>query len=78
MCEVGAGLEVDKDALWEAWKDVVHRRGADTPGTKAVFARDLRAAVPGLTPIRPRDGEAALARLARPHAETIDRTPDHP
>ncbi len=33
-------------------------RGTSRPGTKAVFARDLHAAVPVLASIRPRDGEA--------------------
>jgi putative DNA primase/helicase len=57
MCEVGPAYEVDKDVLWEAWKDWCSEEGRDRPGTKAVFARDLRAAVPGLTPVRPREGE---------------------
>ena len=29
----------------------------DRPGTKAVFARNLRAAVPGMVAVRPRDGD---------------------
>jgi len=57
MCEVGAAFQVEKDLLWDAWKAWCFDEGRDKPGTKAVFARDLRATVPGLTPIRPRDGE---------------------
>ncbi len=57
VCEVGAAFQVEKDVLWDAWKAWSVDEGRDRPGTKAVFARDLRATVPGLTPIRPRDGE---------------------
>ena len=57
MCEVGPAFQVEKDVLWDAWKAWCFDEGRDKPGTKAVFARDLRATVPGLTPIRPRDGE---------------------
>ena len=57
LCDVGPAFEVDKDVLWDAWKEWCADEGRDRPGTKAVFARDLRATVPGLTSIRPRDGE---------------------
>jgi putative DNA primase/helicase len=50
-CRVGAGLAVDKDELWAAWKDWLANEGGK-PGTKNVFIRDLRAAVPGATPKR--------------------------
>ena len=36
---------------------MVHDEGRDKPGTKAVFARDLRAVVLGLKPARLRDDE---------------------
>ncbi len=55
-CQVGAALEVDKDTLFEAWKDWCHDEGRDKAGTKAVMMRDLRAAVPGLTLRRHRAG----------------------
>jgi putative DNA primase/helicase len=56
-CEVGPAFEVETDTLWEAWKRWCDGEGRERPGTKAVFARNLRATVPGLTAIRPRDGE---------------------
>jgi putative DNA primase/helicase len=56
-CEVGPAKEVDKDALFAAWKDWCEQEGRERAGTKAVFTRDLRAAVPGVTPARPRDGD---------------------
>ncbi len=37
-----------------AWKDWCTEEGHSRPGTKAVFARDLHAAVPFLASIRPR------------------------
>ena len=78
-CVVDPAFEVAKDALWTAWKDWCTEEGHSRPGTKAVFARDLHAAVPFLVSVRPRDGEE------RWHAwrgvmlrATVDRTPDHP
>jgi putative DNA primase/helicase len=53
-CEVGAAFEDDKDIMFTAWKDWCHEEGRDKAGTKAVFMRDLRAAVPGLKVTRPR------------------------
>jgi putative DNA primase/helicase len=57
LCVVRPAFEVTTDDLWAAWKQWCLEEGRDRPGTRAVFARDLRAAVPGLTPIRPRDGQ---------------------
>jgi putative DNA primase/helicase len=57
MCETGPAHEVGKDELFEAWKRWCADEGQDKPGTKAVFTRDLRAAVPGLIPRRPREGD---------------------
>jgi putative DNA primase/helicase len=79
LCEVGQAFEVEKDVLWDAWKSWCVDEGRDRPGTKAVFARDLNATVPGLTSVRPRDGDERFPRLARRDvATTIRRTPDHP
>jgi putative DNA primase/helicase len=57
LCETGPACEVDKDVLFAAWKSWCLDEGRDRPGTKAIFTRDLRAAVPGLIPRRPRAGE---------------------
>jgi putative DNA primase/helicase len=56
-CDVGPAFEVEKDELWTAWKAWCVDEGRDRPGTKAVFARDLNATVPGLASVRPRNGE---------------------
>ncbi len=56
VCDVGSMFEVNKDDLWAAWKHWCENEGRDRPGTKSVFARDLSATVPGVAPIRPRDG----------------------
>ena len=54
-CEVGSDQSVPVDALWDAWK-----RWSDDdnrhPGTKAVFGRNLNAAVPTIRKSRPREG----------------------
>jgi putative DNA primase/helicase len=58
MCAVDPAYEVEKDVLYAAWKAWCEEEGRRRPGSKAVFVRDLRAAVPGVTPTRPRNGEA--------------------
>jgi len=57
LCEVSPALEVTTNELWAAWKAWCVEEGRDRPGTKVVLVRDLRAAVPGLTPVRRRDGD---------------------
>jgi putative DNA primase/helicase len=56
-CEVGPALEVDKDNLYADWKEWCEREGKARPGSKAVFIRDLRAAVPGIHLSKLREGE---------------------
>jgi putative DNA primase/helicase len=56
LCLIGSGFEIDKNILYTSWKDWCEDEGR-RPGTKAIFVRDLRAATPGITPTRPRDGE---------------------
>jgi putative DNA primase/helicase len=57
VCTVGPAFVGDKDVLYTAWKRWCEEEGRRRPGSKAVFVRDLRAAVPGVTPVRPRDGD---------------------
>ena len=53
-CDVGPGLAVGCDRLFEDWKRWCMAQGRDHPGTVQSFARDLRTAVPGLGAERPR------------------------
>ena len=46
----------EPDALWEAWKCWCERENRH-PGTKSVFGRDLKAAVPTVRRTRPRKNE---------------------
>ena len=52
-CTTGPALKVRKDELWAAWKTWCHDEGKASAGTKAVFIRDLRAALPGIGTGRP-------------------------
>jgi putative DNA primase/helicase len=54
-CEVGADQQVARDKLFERWCAWCSAQGRHYPGTIAVFGRDLRAVVPGLGEVRPRD-----------------------
>jgi P4 family phage/plasmid primase-like protien len=55
-CELGPGHQVSKDELFAAWRSWCEEEGRDRPGTKSVFFRDLRAALPGTTEHRLREG----------------------
>ena len=55
-CVIGPGYEVPVADMWTAWKSWCEDNGRK-PGTKQVFGRDLRAAVPGLDDSRLREGD---------------------
>jgi putative DNA primase/helicase len=48
-CDVGAGLRVWIDDLYQAWKDWCEADGRVSVTTKQTFGRDLMAAVPGVS-----------------------------
>jgi putative DNA primase/helicase len=73
ICVVGPAYEVDKNDLFDHWKMWCEDEGRSRAGTKAVFVRDLRAAVPGLVPVRPRDGDRRRRVL-----QGIDLAERHP
>jgi putative DNA primase/helicase len=56
-CAVGPAFEIDKDALWGHGRRGASTRAATVPERRPSSPRDLRATVPGLTPVRPRQGE---------------------
>ncbi len=45
-CIIGPAEEVEASYLFEAWKTWCTDQGRDRPGTRQMFGRDLRAAVP--------------------------------
>jgi putative DNA primase/helicase len=55
-CLTGTGCAVPVDGLWAAWRRWAEDNG-HRQGTKQVFGRNLRAALPHLGLTRPRDGE---------------------
>ena len=54
-CSVEPYYSVDCDALYDAWTQWCDQQHRDHHGTKQTFGRDLRAAVPGIEIIQPRD-----------------------
>jgi putative DNA primase/helicase len=54
-CEIGPEHCVDTDILYGAWANWCTDNGRDHAGNKAVFGRDLRAALPEVSTIQPRD-----------------------
>jgi putative DNA primase/helicase len=61
-CVLGRDLRVSVDELWASWKAWAEDQSLHH-GTKQVFGRDLRAAVPWLRVSRPRDGDHRRAYL---------------
>ena len=60
LCEVGAGHEIEVDALYKAWRAWCLVNGRDRPGSVQAFGRALRSVAPGIRTVRPRmalDGE---------------------
>jgi putative DNA primase/helicase len=55
-CEVGIGYEISVADLFDAWKTWAEDNG-HKPGTVQAFGRDIRAVVPTLRQVRPREGE---------------------
>lgn len=54
-CVSGPGHEVSCDQLYDEWKSWAEDNG-HKPGTVQTFGRNLRAVLPGLKTVRPRDG----------------------
>jgi putative DNA primase/helicase len=56
-CTVAPGATVACSTLYGAWSAWCEAQGRDNPGTAQTFGRDLRAVVPGLKVVRPRDSD---------------------
>jgi putative DNA primase/helicase len=54
-CEVGDGRTVSVDAIYDAWEGWCEGQG-QKPGTKAIFGKELHAALPGLKMSFPHEG----------------------
>lgn len=55
---VKSGLQIRKDRFYEAWKIWCKETGREHPGTTQTFGRNIRAALPFVSEVRPRiDGE---------------------
>jgi len=61
-CNVGTGLNVPVELLYQTWRLWCDGIGRKDPGTKQTFGRDFRAAVPGLRTTQPRDGDSRERR----------------
>jgi putative DNA primase/helicase len=61
-CVSGPGNEVPCDRLYDEWKPWAEDNGHKA-GTVQTFGRNLRAVIPGLKTIRPRDGDARDRQL---------------
>jgi putative DNA primase/helicase len=53
LCEVDAGYEIPVEDLWNAWREWAEENGHGKGGTKQVFGKNLKAALPALKVGRP-------------------------
>jgi len=73
-CTVRQDASIEVDDLWGAWREWCEGQGRGH-GTKAVFGRDLHAALPAVKKSRPRDGEE---RQYKYEGITLAECPDRP
>ena len=52
--QIGPGYQIERSALFDAWKRWCEEQGREHPGDAATFGRNLRAAVPSLRDSQPR------------------------
>jgi len=57
-CDVSSDEEMPVDTLFLYWKSWCERENRNYPGTKETFCRDIHAAVPHVSKVRKREGEA--------------------
>jgi putative DNA primase/helicase len=61
-CEVSPALWAQPAQVYQAWREWCARQGREHPGTAELLGRDLHAALPGLTVIRPRGADGKQVR----------------
>jgi putative DNA primase/helicase len=77
LCVVGANESILVQELFDRWKVWCEEKGWKSAGTEQVFGRDLRAVVPALDMIQPRDPEDKTRRV-RVYQGIRLKTPDDP
>lgn len=62
-CRVEPGRQIERSALFNAWKRWCEEQGRDHPGDSATFGRNLRAVVPALGDAQPRTDAGERVRV---------------
>jgi putative DNA primase/helicase len=62
-CQVGTGYQIERAALFDAWKRWCEAQGREHPGDSATFGRNLRAVVPALGDAQPRTDSGDRVRV---------------
>jgi putative DNA primase/helicase len=62
-CNVAAGYQIERAALFDAWKTWCAQQGREHPGDCATFGRNLRAAVPTIGDAQPRTDTGERIRV---------------
>ena len=59
----GPGCQIERSALFDAWKRWCEAQGRERPGDDAAFGRNLRAVVPALGDAQPRTDAGERIRV---------------
>jgi putative DNA primase/helicase len=62
-CQVGPGCQIERSALFDAWKRWCEEQGREHPGDSATFGRNLRAVFPALGDAQPRTDTGDRVRV---------------
>ena len=62
-CKVASGCQIERSALFNAWKRWCEVHGRDHPGDSATFGRNLRAVIPAIGDAQPRTDAGERIRV---------------
>jgi putative DNA primase/helicase len=62
-CQVGAGCQIERSVLFDAWQAWCQEQGREHPGDASTFGRNLRAAVPSIGDAQPRTDTGERIRV---------------
>ena len=62
-CNIAPGCQIERSALFDAWKRWCEGQGREHPGDSATFGRNLRAVVPSLGDAQPRTDAGERIRV---------------
>src|SRR5207245_159702 len=72
-CIIGPAVQIERSALFAAWKSYCESQGREHPGDAATFGRNLRAVLPALKSAYPRSAAVQPVKPPPPVIPTADQ-----